>query len=175
MKIHEITKLFFESLDRPFPYTQISPSTWEITVPNIGSLIVTLDCRNINGYTIAHISFNVPNSGGGKPQLTDWFSNSGATGVFAAVIEIVKQYKEIDLMIFVPDDLVAKIHNKKVRLYMMMLNRMKRENYLVRVEQYDQLSGEVIQVGFPTGSRLWNWPNSDIESLLVDFLVDKSV
>ena len=185
MKITEITesitdvsiikKLLIESLDRPFPYTKISPSTWEIDVPNKGKLIVSIDQRAINGYDMAHISFNVPNPTGGQPQLTNWFSGTGATGVFAAVIEIAKKYSGIDLMIFVPSDAIVSIQNRKARLYMMMLNRMKTENYLVRIEEFKQLTGEVYQVGFPSGSKLWNTPSDDVQALLIDYLIDKSV
>jgi hypothetical protein len=48
-----ITKLLYESLDSPFPYTQLSPADWEIDVLNKGKLIVTIDQRKINGYDIA--------------------------------------------------------------------------------------------------------------------------
>ncbi len=173
MRYHEILSSLFESLDTPFPSSRISPSTWEISIPNKGSLVVSVEQRKVNNFEIAHISFNVPNPHPGQPQLTGWFQDSGATGVFAAVIKIIGQY-HLDLIIFVPDDTDIEIKNKKVRLYLMMMNRMKKNNSLVRVEQIMIPTGEVLQLGFPSGSKLWNVPNSDIESLLVDFLVSKS-
>ena len=162
-----IKKLMLESLDRPFPYKQISHSTWEINIPDKGKLIVTIDQRDIKGYTIAHISFDVPNSQGGSPQLTNWFKDSGATGVFAAVIEIAKKYSGIDLMIFVPMDAVVMVRGIKARLYLMMLNRMKKENHLIRVEQLNDGIGDIYQVGFPSGSKLWNVPKDDIQSVIL--------
>jgi hypothetical protein len=173
MKFTEIYR-FNESLNNPFPYKEISNSSWVIDTGTSADLVVRMELQNVDGYLIAHISFNTSSPKVGKPELTNVFDGGGASRVFASIIDILQTQKGIDLLIFVPDDIDVNVAGKKSRLYKVIMRRLLASNVLVRHEEFPISPKETLLVAFPAGSKLWDKQNTEILKLLEEFLFNKT-
>lgn len=167
MRIQEI---YLESLDNPLPYDKISNGIWQIGQ----DIILRIETFQVQSYNISHISFNIYNPQNSKPELSGNFSGGGATRVFASIIEIIKSYPQQDMLLFLPDDIKTEVAGKKARLYKVILRRLMASNLIIRLEEFPQATGEHLIVALPSGSKLWNVANSEIEALVVEYMIQKT-
>lgn len=142
MKIEDIYKKLDETLDRPLPYKQTGSGRYLIDINDQDKLIVNIRTANIDGYYLLTILFRDPNSD--QTQLTHAFNTPGAVRVFSTIISIIQSIPNIDIVVFIPDDIEIDISNKKVKLYKTIMNKLYREHKLISTGQIESVQYGVI-------------------------------
>lgn len=180
MKIQKL--LLHEVLETGFDINKISPSVWSIDVPPGAiepnsvhggtELKIRVDVRTdtVDGYRIIEVSFGVP--GTQKTKLENIFEKTGVFKLLKSIIDIVETYGA-DIILFIPNDTEVDIGEKKARIYRTVAHRMRQIGLVGRIEEFED-SGHTFQVVFPTASRAWQLPNTEVENLLIQFAGNKA-
>ena len=175
MKITEL--LLHEVMETGFPIEKISPTTWEVIIPqdsintnseyknNGVSIRVDIVNQKVDNYTIIEVSFGVPGSAGVK--LEKIFDKTEVFKLLKSIIDIIKTY-DSDIVLIVPNDISVDIDNKKASLYRTVAYRMKKLGIVGRIEEFND-SGHAFLAIFPTASKAWKLDNSEIQNLLIQF------
>jgi hypothetical protein len=139
-----------------FPIKRVSTSSWNITIPSEStktnkSVIVVVDTptEKIDDYSITELSFRI--AGTTQIQLENIFADTEVFKLFSSLRMIVEQL-HTDIVVFIPNDLVVDIGNKKARVYTAVMNRMRTRGSLARIETISDPSGHKFLFAFPTTS-----------------------
>lgn len=130
-----------ETLDKPLPYTQISPTKFSIQLDDSNKLDIVFVVSTIVGFKCVGMLLINPNAAN-KTKTTNYFNGPGAIRVFSTIIELLSKI-QFDLLMFVPDDTEVDVEETKMRLYMTIAKKVERMGKIVnlgfvKIPEYDK-------------------------------------
>jgi len=137
MKVEELYRKLNETLDTPLPYRQTGSGRYLVDVNNNDKLIVNIRTATVDGYRLLTILFRDPNSD--QTQLTGAFNSPKAVRVFSTVIGIIQAVPNVDIVVFIPDDIEIEVSDKKAKLYKIIMNKLYREHKLISFGQINSV------------------------------------
>lgn len=160
-----------------FPIKKISPSSWNIIIPALSTktnkdviVIVDTPTQTVDTYIIMELSFRI--AGTTEIQLENIFKDTEVFKLFTSLRMIVEQINA-DIIVFIPNDINIEVENKKSRVYLAVMHRMKTRGLLARIETFDDPSGHVFQFAFPTNSRAVSIENDRLMNIATQYFGNK--
>lgn len=128
MKLTDIYKID-ETLDKPLSYKQIGNGRYLIEIDDNHHIVVNLITRDVKNFKLMSVLFRNPDFE--QTELTNLFREINPVRVFSTISEIVFSIPNIDIIMFLADDIQVEIENKKLKLYQIIASRLVRQNKLV--------------------------------------------
>ena len=169
MKITDIY-LVSETLDAPLNYQQIGNGRYIIDVADNNKLIVSVITREVQNLKLMSVLFRDPNSE--QTKLTNLFKEINPIRVFSTILKIVSSIPNVDIIMFMPDDIEIAIEHKKLRLYQLIVSRMVKQNKLISSGTLD-INGLSVIYGILPTSQANYLTDEQIKSIAIDFGIEK--
>lgn len=163
MKITDIYKID-ETLDNPLPYKEIGNGRYLIEIDNNHRIVVNLITREVENFKLMSVLFRNPDFD--QTTLTHLFKETNPIRVFSTISNIVLSVPNIDIIMFLADDIQVEIENKKLKLYQIITGRLVRQNKIVSTGTLD-VRGIQVLYGI--------MPKSNANYLTDDQLIDLAI
>lgn len=160
-----------------FPINRVSSDSWNIVIPaestktnKLVTVVVDTPTQTIDNYSITELSFRI--SGSTQIQLENIFADTEVFKLFTS-LRIIVERLHTDIIVFIPNDIIIDIGNKKARVYSAVMNRMRTRGLLARIETIDDPSGHQFQFAFPTTSGAISIDNSELIGIAAEYFSNK--